>query len=470
MIFDSLQARAQTLKGLDLSTIPLIANAYPYVYPAIFRQKSRPVQDQFKKFSFGMVSVLLHDHSSHRPSRKQLESLGSLADSEYQYADSTLLQSYWESSGATESFSMDESCGPVSPSGLTCVSRPTTTDLEALKMLWRELDNPEERPDILEQVLVHDFTSPIPVNGNQPWGIAGGWTIRLHRNRGLAVMQRDLFVIRFAEPDPMGAELIGAGELHNGPQQITGTIERRTQHSDEEGGEDDSQELNEHGQIEIAALDFTVPWTDGSAIHCRLTPVDGSDGAHWEGEWWYDGDEDDDGVRACDMFRAPPEALRYHDALKEALSFQKDSGTTICAQATPKPSNQPVTSTSEAEVGEPFSQRPLPPSDAKTCRDAAIARWNYARDVTLYQVREKLHSKAFYRERAKERRRYILLTMKMWNDVQTDEEFCELLKIRARVHPNIIYVWNTIANYYFDRKVPQHVYVLFRPFLVESLH
>lgn len=389
-------------------------------------------------------------------SQQQLELFNSPA--EYQDVNNAMLDSYWENSGNTESSSSDDNSEATEDPGAGSSSSaeatkskslPAESDLEALKMFSQELDHPEDQPVVIEHVVIDDFTSP-STDGDKAFSIAGGWTTRAYRDRGLAVMQRDLIVMKFDDPGPTGTELTGTGVSFPGSGKISGTIDRVAQPTRGEGGDG----------ISIVALDFTMPYPSGLVSHYRLKPVDGSGGMHWKGEWWFDDYEEDQGVRPCDMFRVPPEALRYRYIIEEAFSTEEDS------EARTNPGRQPdvhQSVPSGEEANEPANIDPNEHPSDHTARISpkrttlAIARWKYARETTLYQVRQKLHSVSFYRERAKERRRYILITMKLSHAEQTDAEFSELLKIRSRVHPNICSTWNRIAMFYSDRKVAEHV-------------
>jgi hypothetical protein len=393
-------------------------------------------------------------------------------------------------------------------------------------MLSQELNHEEDQPVVLEQNLVHDFAQPVSgEEGVKASILAGGWTTRAYRDRRLAVMQKDLIVMRFEDPGPTGTKLTGWGEGFPGPGKIAGDIKRRKRAAgidtgegdiqdggdarDSEGtreaqeseaaqvlaGDDNSEDKknSEHvpnvedthnilaGDENITALDFVMFNPSGLVSHYRVTPVDGTGGMHWKGEWSFDDFEGDTGVRPFEMFKAPPAALRNRYILED-VSPVIDGGLLNEGRESRASGVEPPARAGE-EVPEPPSElavlsedgaecTPKPPpeladspvsqkgDEAKKRSNIALARWRYAGEAVLYQVRRKLHSTSFYRETARERKRYILITMKLDHEEQTDAEYCEVLNIRKRVDPNVCYVWNRIADFYGNRKVGEHVYVL----------
>ncbi|KAJ2920857.1 hypothetical protein H1R20_g16237, partial [Candolleomyces eurysporus] len=146
---------------------------------AIFRQKSRSIQDQFKKFSFGMFERF------NSPEPYAVKNNSMLA------SHHELSQSHVHESNAddTESSSKPGSKSEASSSKAIL----TEADLEALKYLAQDLDREDDRPkwEADQHISINDFASP--VGGSQILStIAGGWTGRMYRDRNLPVMQKDL--------------------------------------------------------------------------------------------------------------------------------------------------------------------------------------------------------------------------------------------------------------------------------------
>ncbi|KAJ3526594.1 hypothetical protein NMY22_g10101 [Coprinellus aureogranulatus] len=440
MILNSLRSRAEKLE-------------------AVFRQKSRPIQDQFKKFSFGMLELFN-------------------SPAEYQDINNALLKPYWEKNGNTATSADDETPNPPSTASPSTVDENATknksllteADREAFEMLSEKLDHAEDQPVLLEQLLIHDYAPPSSTEGSQASNIAGAWTARAHRDRGLSGKQRDLVLLNFNDPGPNGTELTGDAVGFTGPGKISGTIERKAVPVGEGNERPEGEQHSDAGNSnEIVALDFTRTFPEGSVIsHYRVTPVAGSDGMQWTGEWWFDDYEADKGVRPFDMFRAPPEALRYRHILEDTPLAEEEHANGPTDETQPS-DGDPAAQNAEldqaasgpalpAEASSESASDPPPENEKPNSGALALKRWRFAKEVVLYQVRQKLHSTSFYRERAKERKRYVLITMKLAHSEQSDDEFSELLDIRAKVNPNICYVWKRIAAFYdSDRKVAEHV-------------
>ncbi|KAF6748146.1 hypothetical protein DFP72DRAFT_1174531 [Ephemerocybe angulata] len=480
---------------------------------AIFRQKSRSIQDQFKKFSFGMFVPF---------------------QEKYETRSNTILEAHWEKSAAFEDADAESEDKGEDGVAIPKVPKFTLTeeDKGALKMLAQPLDHDEDRPNCdVEQTIINDFTRSEDFDDNP--GIAGTWTARLHRDRGLSLMQRDLMVMYLDDPG-VGAEISGAAETFSGPAKLSGTLERGTSSSTGEGEEGKAAE-----EGPIIALDFKMVDASGLIYHFKASPI-GDHSYHWaSGEWRFLDYEHDTGVRPFEMFRMPPEAFRYYHHLQNAVASDPEppveerivtsvsgdtgsnavdtavqespstappnteeasinntlvveeektpsAGVVVDAEATsgtaPDAEVSPSEDSSPADMERSLTEEDAPPvaeeasisddtklpvtddskptaakSDEVKHNPKAYARWKFALGVVSFQVRQRLHSKSFYEERARERRRWINSSMKISHSEQTENDWCEFLWLKQMVHPNTTSVWERAVAFYLDRKVAESV-------------
>lgn len=270
-------------------------------------------------------------------------------------------------------------------------------------------------------------------------------------------MQEDLAVLEFDDMEPSANSFSGkANGSILGPMKILGIVNRIEQTpSYDDHGRGGVPCTQDSGSLHITGLDLKMNGLgEPPTVLCARVTMEDGNPLRWKGKWWYapeGGSTDVTNAQTFELLRRPPEAYRFVDLLKNVTSSSTKEpalGGDHCTTTTDSPTSviQPPT----AEIGPTVSKMPS--------LSLAAARWKYCISTVLFQVRQRRFSKTFYMDRANERRLWIALSLRQrYRDLVTSPEICEFLALRKIVHPNSSYLWECVANFYEDRRLPQSV-------------